>query len=133
MMMMVFSIPHPTLYTTPRFCGFHDLVERLVINHPQLINTIDGRYEFPVLAALSGKYIQVAEFLLRHGGKFDIRGADGQTPLQMLIDWGRARFPDEDVVDLVSFLLKHGADVNFRGGDLSLPLCMTRRGGQNPR
>jgi hypothetical protein len=94
-------------------CGFHDLVERLVIRHPQLINTVGGRRDFPVLAALSRQHTPIAEFLLRHGGKFDVRGADGQTPLQMLSSAPNLLFSEEDVIDLVPFLLKHGADVNF--------------------
>ena len=102
-------------------CGFRSLVEHLVISHPRLINTVGGRYDFPMLAALSNKHFQVAEFLLQHGAKVDIRGADGLTSLQILMDLKRGIVP-EDIVDLLSFLLKHGADVNFRASDLSTSL-----------
>ena len=101
-------------------CGFHALVEHLIIGHPHLINTVSGSFDFPVLAALSRKHIQVAEILLRCGGKVDIWGRLGRTVLQQSITPGV--IPREDIVDVVSFLLKNGADVKFRGSDLSTPL-----------
>jgi ankyrin repeat protein len=102
------------------FCGFHDLVEHLIISHPQLINAVGGYFHFPVVAALFRKHTRVAELLLRHGGKVDIRG-ENSTPLQILIE--SAFTHEEDlVVDSVSLLLQHGANVNFRGSDLSTPL-----------
>ena len=107
--------PSPLYYAA--LCGFYDLVEHLVISHPQLINAVGGHYDFPVLAALSGKHVQVAEFLLQHGGKVDIRGTDGRTLLQTLYSCA-----GDDIVSMASFLLKHGADVNFRGSDLSTSL-----------
>ena len=109
------STINPLYYAA--LCGFYDLVESLVFGRPQLINTVGGEYDFPVLAALSGKYIQVAEFLLRHGAKVNIQGAGGLTPLQMM-----NHFPKQDLVGVASFLLKHGADVNFRASNLSTPL-----------
>jgi hypothetical protein len=65
--------PNPLYYAS--LCGFHGLVEHFVINHPQLVNTIYGVLGTPLLAALSGKYFQVADFLLQHGGKVDVREA----------------------------------------------------------
>ena len=53
---------NPLYYTA--LCGFHALVEHLIIGHPHLINTVSGSFDFPVLAALSRKHIQVAEILL---------------------------------------------------------------------
>jgi ankyrin repeat protein len=110
------STPSPLYYAA--LCGFYDIVEHLVIGHPQLINTLGGRHDFPVLAALAGKHIRVAEFLLQHGGKVNIKGEDGVTALQMSIDSGLR----EDAFDRVSFLLNHGADVNGRSNDRSTPL-----------
>ena len=104
-------------------CGFHDVVEHLVITHPQLINTFGGWRDIPpVLAALSNNHIRVAEFLIQHwhGGKVDIRGTKGLTLLQMSLD--KNLFKREDIVVMVSFLIRHGADVNVRRSDLSTPL-----------
>ena len=100
-------------------CGFHDLVEHLVISHPQLINTVCGCFDSPLLAALSGNHIQVAEFLLRHGGNVDIQGEQGLTPLQMSLE---PDIFDAADVNVVLFLLRHGANVNARGSNHSTPL-----------
>ena len=110
--------PNPLYYAS--FCGFHDLVEHLVLNHPQLVNVNYGMLEFPLLAALSGKHIRVAEFLLRHGGTVGVRGWKERTPLHIAIAefWGL----DTAEAEAVLFLLKHGADVNSRDGDFQTPL-----------
>jgi ankyrin repeat protein len=102
--------PNPLYYAS--LCGFHDLVEHLVINHPQLLH-ITCKYGSPLLAALSEEHIRVAEFLLRHGGN-DVHRTDGQTPLHVAI-------VDENVY-AVSFLLSHGADVNSQSDNLWTPL-----------
>ena len=110
--------PNPLYYAA--LFGFHDVVEHLVINHPQLTNTFGGRCDIPpVLAALSNNHIRVAEFLVQHGGKVDIRGEKGLTLLQMLSD---GLFKTGNFFFMVSFLLRHGADVNVRWSDLSTPL-----------
>ena len=114
----ILNTPNPVYYAA--LCGFHGIVERLVISRPQLINTVDGLYEFPVLAALSGKHVPVAELLLRHGGKVDVRGWHGQTLLQTSLD--ADLFEEEGTADIVPFLLRHGADVNARDFSLSTPL-----------
>ena len=110
--------PNPLYYAA--FLGFYGIVEHLVINHPRLINTVSGCDDFPVIVALSNKHIRIAEFLLQHGGKLNMRGNFGLTPLQMSIDadWFRA----EDMAGAASFLLRHGADVNVRDSEFSTPL-----------
>ena len=111
-------VPNPLYYSA--LCGFHDVVEHLAINHPQLVNAIGNRCGSPLLAALDGKHIQVAEFLLRHGGQIDIRGKNGQTPLHMASELFRGN--DDTGDEAVRFLLKHGADVHSRRDDLYTPL-----------
>jgi ankyrin repeat protein len=112
--------PNPLYFASLH--GFHDLVEQLVINHPQLVNTIYGELDTPLLAALCGKRFRVAEFLLQHGGNVNLRGRKEQTPLHLAIsELGRSRS------DAVSFLLKHGADVNSRNGDLCTPLHLAAK------
>jgi hypothetical protein len=116
------DIPNPLYYAS--LCGFHDLVEHLVINHPRLINTTYGTFGSPLLAALSGKHIRVAEFLLRHGGKVDVRGTNGLTPLHFVA--AEFFWVDRSLCgvesDAISFLLKHGVDVDSRDGDHCTPL-----------
>jgi ankyrin repeat protein len=106
------SDPNPLYYAS--LCGFHDLVEHIVINHPRLVNTVSNSVGSPLFAALSGKHIRVAEFLLRHGGNVDVRGKYGQTTLLVATKIGD--------VPVVSFLLQHGADVNSQNDGLQTPL-----------
>ncbi len=87
------DISNPLYYAA--LCGFHDIVEHLVIKHPHLVNAIGGEFDSPLLAALYGKHIRVAEFLVRHGGKVDVRGLCGKTPLHRAI----LMFCEKDAVD----------------------------------
>ena len=129
--LLIHDIDQPDygLYDSPNhlyyaaLCGFHDVVEHLVITHPQLTNTFSSRRNIPpVLAALLNNHIRVAEYLVQHGGKADIRGEKGLTLLQMLLDEDRDVFEREDIVVMGSFLLRHGANANVRRSDLSTPL-----------
>ena len=103
-------------------CGFHDVVEHLIITHPQLINSFGGWRDIPLFAALSNNHIRAAELLVQHGAKVDIRGKNGLTLLQMLLDKDEDVFEREDIVVMGSFLVRHGADPNVRRSDLSTPL-----------
>jgi ankyrin repeat protein len=105
------KIPTPLYYSS--LCGFSDLVEHLSTKHPQHVNAIGGMYKFPLLAALAGNHIRVAETLLKHGANVDIRGLAEQTPLHEAI---------ESCVGMVQSLLNKGADVNCRNDDLHTPL-----------
>jgi ankyrin len=109
----VFSQP---LYYSSLY-GFFDLVEQLVIKDPQYVNAIGDNHCSPLLAALWGKHVRVAGFLLEHGANINIRGPKNATPLHKVIGWS-----DDTSLDAVQFLLKHGADVNARQDDLSTPL-----------
>ena len=104
------KIPTPLYYSS--LCGFSDVVEHLAIKNPQHINALGGKYNFPLLAALVGKHIRVAEILLEHGANVDIRGPNERTPLHEAI-------PN---VGIVQSLLNKGSDVNCRQDDLRTPL-----------
>ena len=107
---LLFKIPTPLYYSS--LCGFSDLVKHLSSKHPQQVNTIGGKYKFPLLAALIRTHIRVAEILLEHGANVNIRGLRERTPLHEAI-------PN---VGMVQSLLKKGADVNSRQDDLRTPL-----------
>ncbi|KAH9010018.1 hypothetical protein EDB85DRAFT_2162017 [Lactarius pseudohatsudake] len=113
--------PTPLYYSS--LCGFSDLARHLVTKCPRHSNTMGGRYEFPLLAALVRKHVRVAEILLEHGASVNIRGTRGRTPLHKIIG-------DSDTY-LVQFLLKHGADVNARQDDLTTPLHLAMRNGNS--
>ena len=116
--------PNPLYYSA--LCGFQNVVEHLVITHPMLVNAIGGRYDSPLLVALRGKHVRVAEILLENGANVDVRGKRDQTPLHNVVLWSHS-----SVVDAVQFLLKHGADVDARrSGDLCTSLHLAANNGE---
>ena len=112
------KIPTSLYYSS--LCGFSDLVKYLSTKYPQQVNAIGGKYKFPLLAALVGKHIRVAEILLEHGANVDIRGVRERTPLHEAID----------NVGMVQSLLNKGADVNCRQDDLRTPLHLAAHCGE---
>ena len=113
----------PTSKSLPLYysalCGFYDIVEHLVKKHSHYVNAHGGEHNYPLVAALHGGHIRVAEYLCQHGANVDIlESRRQQSPLHTAIAW-----PDHLVVSTVQFLLKHRADVNARrGDDLNTPL-----------
>jgi ankyrin repeat protein len=107
--------PTPLYYSA--LCGFYDLVEHLVKKHSQHVNTIGGEHDYPLVAALHGGHIRVAELLYQHGAVLDVQGREDQTLHRVVTDW-----PEKLAVGAVQFLLEHGADINARRKDLLTPL-----------
>jgi ankyrin repeat protein len=97
--------------------GFYDLAEHLIGKHPEHINASGGQMVTPLVAALHGKHIEVAELLHQHGADVDVRGDSGYTPLHQACS---------DVflenLDTVEWLLNRGADVNVQNSKLYTPL-----------
>ena len=94
--------------------GFYDLSEHLVGKHPEHINARGGMMVAPLVAALCGKHLEVAELLLRQGADIDIRSNQENTPLRAACLTGS--------LDIVEWLLKHRADVNAQGINGYTPL-----------
>jgi hypothetical protein len=65
------EIPTPLYYAA--LCGFHDIVQDIIVKYPKDVNTSGGSYRFPLIAALRNKHFRVAEILLERGGSFDIQ------------------------------------------------------------
>ena len=86
------------------FCGLYDLVERLIVKHPEQVNERGGFNLFPLPAALYKRHLHVATLLYRHGAVVDVRGNSEDTPLYA------ASFDGH--VDTIRWLLIHGADAN---------------------
>ena len=102
-------------------CGFQNLVEQLIIKHPQHVNAIGGCYRTPVVAALAGRHFQLAEVLHRNGSSVDQRGGlSSNSPLH-----SAARFSD---LEMVQVLLDYGIDVNVRNYHGSNPLAFATYG-----
>ena len=109
------EIPTPLYYSA--LCGFYDLVQHLVIKHPQHVNAICGRYHFPLLAALCEDHVEVAELLIENGANVDVRDMTGKTILLKALSQ-----PQHNLVSIVKFLLKYGADVNAKDNALGSSL-----------
>ena len=96
------------------FCGFYDLVERLIMKHPEQVNARGGRILAPLPAALHKKHFRVANLLYSHGAVVDVRDDEERTPLRLA--------SHDAQVDIMRWLLDHGADVNARTSSGLTPL-----------
>ena len=98
------------------FCGFYDLVERLIMKHPEQVNSRGGHIISPLPAALYMRHFQVANLLYTHGAVVDVQGADEYTPLHAASEHGE--------VDVMRWLLDHGANINSQAEYLWTPLYL---------
>ena len=131
-------------------CGFHDLVEHLIIKYPQDVDASGGHCLRPLAAALAGHHFQIADLLREHGADPHFRGNDERTLLHCAAYYGDLEVAqklieynaDIDAKDLkgrtpfynasgghyfkdfsvLLLLLEHGADPNSRAVDDSTPL-----------
>jgi ankyrin repeat protein len=100
------GIGSPLYYAA--FCGFYDLAEHLIMEHPEQVNAAGGRILAPLPAALYKRHFRVANLLHKHGAVVDVRVKDhcDWTPLHTATSSGS--------VDIMRWLLNHGADANIR-------------------
>jgi ankyrin repeat protein len=87
-------------------CGFHDLVEQLIIKHPQHVNATGGWYVSPLGAALNGGHFKIAQLLYERGAEIDVQGLVNRTPLYSASCYGH--------FETVQWLLSHGANLTLR-------------------
>ena len=109
------SVATPLYYAA--LCGFHDLVQHLIIKHPQDVNANGGYYMRPLLAALAGKHFQTAE-LLHHNGAdcadSHLHGYLLRTPLHSAAYYGD--------LEVVQKLIQYDVNINAKGSDGRTPL-----------
>ncbi|KAF8495911.1 hypothetical protein F5888DRAFT_1840219, partial [Russula emetica] len=101
-------------------CGFHDLVEHLIINYPQDVNADGGYYMRPLIAALAGEHFQTADLLHHNGAVPHVQGYLKITPLHLA-----AYF---EIFEVVQKLIEYDADIHARDKDGWTPLCWASRG-----
>ena len=91
------------------FCGFRDVVEKLIRDYPEHVNTRGGYFGTALHAASRRNHLKVVQSLLRHGADVNAHGRWGRTPLLFASMWGH--------LEVVRWLLEHDADVNARDED----------------
>jgi hypothetical protein len=95
-------------------CGFPNVVEQLIVRHPQHVNAIGGWYMTPAVAALAGRHFELAQVLHRSGSSVDQRGWEDNSPLHS------AAFYED--LEMVQLLLDYGVDVNSQNSEDQTPL-----------
>ena len=91
------------------FCGFPDVIEKLIREHPEHVSGRGGPLGTALHAASRMNHIKVVQSLLRHGADVNAPGLWGRTPLPFASYRGHS--------EVVRWLLEHGADVNARAED----------------
>ena len=103
-------------------CGFPDLVEHLVIKHPQNLNIGGGWFITPLVAALGRRHFRTAEVLYRNGADVDLRDWYVISPLKSAAWYGD--------LEMVRVLLSYKADVNAGQGEGWAPIHSVSEGYQ---
>jgi hypothetical protein len=101
-------------------CGFANLAKQLIVKYPQHVNAIDGHYMTPAVAALAGRYFELAQVLHRNGSSVEPQGDRGNTPLHSAAWYGD--------LEMVQVLLECGVDVDAQNSYYSTPLSLASRG-----
>jgi hypothetical protein len=79
-----------TLLYYASLCGFHNLAAHLIAENPQHVTGLVGQNPSPLVAALRGRYLHVAELLYQHGAMADlgIRDDNNKTLLHTALEGG---------------------------------------------
>ncbi|KAH9987963.1 ankyrin repeat-containing domain protein, partial [Russula vinacea] len=112
------SAAAPLYYAT--LCGFHDLVEHLIIKYPEDVNASGGSYVRPLVAALAKKHFRTAELLRHSGADLHCHGGEMMAPLHLAAEIGD--------VEVVQKLIEYGADINAGDSHGCTPLHIASEG-----
>ena len=105
------------------FCGLHDVVTFLIVEHSQDVNARSfRRWETPLLVAVRMGHVEIAQLLLKHGADTEARDTAYNSPLEMVTVKGQ--------VELAQVLLEHGADANVQDKERCTPLYWASQFGQ---
>ena len=95
-------------------CGFHELVEQLVLKYPQYASARGGLCGTALHSASFKGHLQVVRYLLRYGVDVNVRDSGEDTSF-LLASW-------QGHSDVAKCLLEHGADVELRDQFQNTPL-----------
>ena len=88
------------------FCGFPDVIGKLIGEHPEHVIAMGGPLGTGLHAASRMNRLKVVQFLLRHGADVNAPGWFGWSPLLFASYWGH--------LEVARWLIEHGADVNAK-------------------
>ena len=91
------------------FCGLHDVIAKLIEEHPEHVSARSGPLGTALHAASRMNHLKVVQSLLRHGADVNATGMWGWTPLLFASLEGH--------LEVVRWLLQHEADVNAKAED----------------
>ena len=97
-------------------CGFHELVEQLVLKYPQYASARGGVCGTALHSASYKGHLQVVRYLLQHGVDVNVRDSGKDTPF-LLASW-------RGHTDVAKTLLEHGADLELRDLADNTPLIL---------
>jgi len=95
-------------------CGFRDITEHLIGKNPQGVEATGGYYMTPCVAALAGRYFQLAHLLHCNGSSVNIQNSDRTSPLHSASFRGHP--------EMIRILLEYGADINAQNVVGATPL-----------
>jgi hypothetical protein len=95
-------------------CGFPDVVEKLVDEHPEHVSARGGACGTALHAASNWNHLKIVQSLLKHGADVNALGQWELTPLHIA--------SVEGYLEIGRWLLEHGAHVNVEEEDHWTPL-----------
>ena len=114
--------PDRTLIQYAAFCGLPSIVQFLIVEHSQKVDSRGGYAKSTLLHLASQEgHVAVARFLVEQGADVMSRDLYGRTPLHEASKSGK--------LEAVQFLIDHGSLVTARDEDGSAPLHEASRSG----
>ena len=110
--------PRGSLLYYASLCGLRDMAAHFISENPQLVTGLVGRSPTPLVAALHGGHLDVAELLYEAGADLSIRNDNDMTLLHAVSDleWHGG------AVDVAKWIFDHGVPDDSQHGSDETPL-----------